>query len=90
MPDTNDDGGTYVLGMWRAQPVGKDIPPKTIIRIVDVFPQLSMEDSDQAHEDGAEKLASALWESLPGGTFNRLLAKLLVLKAGSLTVTLER
>jgi len=76
----------YILNLWRAQAVGEDVPPETIIMIKDPFPQLGIEESDAAHEDGAAKLAQALWRSLPGGTVDRLLAKLLLLTASSLTV----
>lgn len=76
----------YILNLWRAQSVGEDVSPETIIMIKDPFPRLGIEESDMAHEDGAEKLANALWRSLPGGTVDRLLAKLLLLTASSLVV----
>jgi len=80
----------YILNLWRAQAVGEDVPPETIIMIKDPFPQLGIEEADMAHEDGAEKLAQALWRSLPGGTVDRLLVKLLLLKASSLVVAMEK
>ena len=68
----------------KAQSVTIDIEPCSI-ELIDTMPQLETIALQQRVQDtDARELAKALHEHLPGGTFDRLVAEMLRIKASDL------
>jgi hypothetical protein len=65
------------------------IPSRVIIRLVDQVPDLgtNMKEWGAFYDGQAKDLAKALYEALPGGTFDRLCAELLFRQATLLKVS---
>jgi protein required for attachment to host cells len=75
------------MKLYIAAPVGDEIVPPLEITADEPFPELSAQDERSsshawtvkirnAHERCAEEIAERLWRSLPGGTWDRLVAKM--------------
>lgn len=69
---------------YKAQPVGASTPEAVTIVIKDELPVSATEDTMDLE---ARRIAVALWESLPGGTLDRLCAELLQRQASRLRVS---
>lgn len=69
---------------FKAQPVGSSTPEALTVIIKDELP--ATEKAEQSMEYDARRIASALWNSLPGGTVDRLCAELLRRQASRLHV----
>lgn len=73
---------------YRAQPIGDQDIPETTIRIAGAFPDppQRLTGNVALHDRDAHAIAQALANSLPGGTFHRLVGKLLAMKASQFVV----
>lgn len=66
-----------LVHIYRAQTVQGSMEPQPVtISIVAEFPNLDSEAGIEQHEDDAAALVDALWRSLPGGTLDRLFARM--------------
>lgn len=84
----------------RAEPIADQVIPVTTIRIdpyspkVKHGPGVSVADAlaplDRVYDADADAIAQALHKSLPGGTFDRLVLKLLEIKASHFRVSWVR
>lgn len=77
-----------VLNIFKAQGVGRRTVDDLTIQVVRELPQpsIGLADNRPIFEKEAEAMAEALHQSLPGGTFDRLLIALLKRKASDLIV----
>lgn len=63
-----------------------DIPDVTIM-LCGQMPEFdSLKEAADAYDKDAEKLVDTLYRTLPGGTFDRLVAKMLLKKAGHFVI----
>ncbi len=75
--------------VYKAQGIGKTVVESTTIIFDREFPNpISLDDAMKLHGDAADRLADVLCNTLPGGTLDRLIAKLLERKASALIVPL--
>lgn len=82
---------TVIYEVYKAQSVGEETVPDTHIHIeIPIRDVKTLEEGVLLHEDGAELLFKALKYSLPGGTFDRLLAKMLTYKASHFVIPHEK
>ncbi len=75
-----------VVCIYRAQPLNGRGGEPTIIRLAEQIPDVGhggdvLARAKALYAGEGERLASALWNSLPGGTFDALLGEMLALKA---------
>ena len=71
-------------GSYHGQPDTEDLT----IRALSEFPNLkTLEEYDEAFLKDAQKVETALYETLPGGTFDRLLGLMLMRKASHFRVS---
>jgi len=77
-----------VTTVYRAQVVGDRRPPDLDLRTVEEIPPVLHEQAQaEAYEEDANKIVSAMIESLPGGTIDRVLILLLHHRASLLRVS---
>jgi hypothetical protein len=86
-----------IITVHRASPVADQIIPEVTIEIVTVVPELPSMQPDQTvqeslapfaaiYQQDAIAIAGALRNSLPGGTFDRLVCELLTMKVAHFRV----
>lgn len=81
---------TKDISIFRAQPIGDQTIEPVTIKIIDEIPTRRIKSLDEmgaVYEKEAEELANALWNSLPGGTIDRLFIKLCQRKASLLAIS---
>lgn len=76
-----------ILDLSRAQPIGDRVAPKVTIRISSEFPKSDRPcHAVELFAEEGQTLEQALWESLPGGTIDALIAALLTRRASRFVV----
>ena len=71
----------------KASPVGTQIVPDATIEIVGACPRFNdLNDAAHFYDGQAQKLAIILFNTLPGGVLDRLLAKMLIHKASHFVI----
>jgi len=72
----------HQISLAKAEPIGDQIIPTVVINISDVPPQFdSLNDAAQRYTNQAQLLERGLHDTLPGGTYDRLLGLMLTRKA---------
>lgn len=88
-PEGHRPPESRVEGAYKAQGIGdQQIDSAVIVLDVEMPRYESIAESVQTFEADASALAKVLCETLPGGTLDRLIGKLLAKKATSLVVPL--
>ena len=76
-----------VLSIYKAQPVGDgEVEPCRINIYREVPKAESLEVAATLYDKEAESLEEALYNSLPGGTYDRLVSKMLLRKASHFVI----
>jgi hypothetical protein len=84
--------GKQTIFVKKAQPTGDQSIPDVVISVTQTLPQsakdaMSLEQFGQLFDDQAKGIEGALYESLPGGTYDRLLGRMLLRKASHFIVS---
>jgi len=75
-----------IAKVWKAQKVLGEVPDLNITG-TDVIPAMGLKEADATFRYDADELERALYHSLPGGTYDHLVSKMLARKASHLVVS---
>lgn len=75
------------VSIHKAQGIGERIANDAHITITEEFPDCEDSCGIALHRAGAASIELVLWSTLPGGTYDRLFAKMVQRKASSLRVS---
>ena len=79
---------TIVINKAQATTNKKDEVQDTTINICGQFPQFdNLKEAAEFHDKNAEKLVETLYRVLPGGTFDRVVVRMLQKKLGHFVVS---